>query len=112
MTAEPRCICGCTADVHRHHRDGTDCGTHGRWICARYIPITERSTRFLTPAQRVALAESDMHLYRNLAALAPHARSGERIAASRVPAQRTAAAALYERRDAKSRRRRTERGDT
>lgn len=88
MPIEARCVCGCTADVHRHHRQGSDCGEHGRWVCPRYVPLPERERRALTPAQRVALAESDAHLYRNLVALAPFALSARESTQAPVPAQR------------------------
>lgn len=100
----PRCICGCPADTHEHHRAGDDCGSCGRIRCPHYIPLTQRDDRYLTWPQRHALAESDAHLYRNLAALTPFARSGERIAAARIPTQRTAAGAMHERRAAATRR--------
>lgn len=69
-----------------HLREGVDCGHHGRWVCPRYVPLTHRDKQALTPSQRVALAESDAALYRNLAALAQFAHP--RPHAIPVPAQR------------------------
>lgn len=99
----PRCVCGCPASTHDHYRPGGDCGACGRTRCPDYVPLTQRDSRYLTWPQRHALAESDSHFYRNLAALGRFARSGERIAASRIPTQRTVAAVMYERRAAKTR---------
>lgn len=101
----PRCVCGCSAATHDHYRPGTDCGACGHTRCPHYVPLTQRDTRYLTWPQRHALAESDTHFYRNLAALGPFARSGEQIAAARIPAQRTrtVAAVIYERRSIKTR---------
>ena len=87
----PRCTCGHPAALHQHHRAGTDCGECGRIRCPHYLSLAERDGRYLTWPQRHALAESDAHLYRNLAALAAFARSGDRLAAARIPAQRTVA---------------------
>lgn len=84
----PRCTCGHPAALHQHHRAGTDCGECGRIRCPHYLSLAERDDRYLTWPQRHALAESDAHMYRNLAALAPFARSGERIAATRIPTPR------------------------
>ncbi|RZT87440.1 hypothetical protein EV383_4364 [Pseudonocardia sediminis] len=82
-----RCVCGCGWDAHQHHRRGEDCGEHGRWVCPRYVPLDRRDKAALTPSQRVALAESDAHMWRNLAALGPFA-SSTRPRALPVPRQR------------------------
>lgn len=102
----PRCSCGHPAALHQHHRAGTDCGECGRIRCPHYLSLDERDGRYLTWPQRHALAESDAHMYRNLAALAPFARSGDRLAAARIPTQRSTTTVLPDRRVLDTRRRR------
>ena len=81
-----RCVCGHPASTHQHYRNGTDCGDCGRWVCPRYVALNRRDSDALTPAQRVALAESDAHVYRNLSLLADYARAHPER--PRIPAQR------------------------
>lgn len=57
-----RCRCGCTPDVHLHHRAGTDCGHCGATVCGAYVPAD------FTDAQAL-----------NYLALAPYALPAEHI---------------------------------
>lgn len=36
MAHRPACRCGHVAEIHRHYRPGTDCGSCGRLVCSRY----------------------------------------------------------------------------
>jgi hypothetical protein len=93
-----RCVCGHPADRHDHYRDGSDCGQCGSGRCPWYIALADRIelAGLMTTAQRLALAESDAHFYRNLSHLAEYNPGyRDRMTAAdtqpiraRVPAQR------------------------
>lgn len=64
-----RCYCGHPADLHEHHRSGSDCSQCGISLCPSYAA---RSAP-MPPTHALVAAYSDAWTYRNLAALAPFA---------------------------------------
>ena len=95
-----RCSCGHQDEVHQHYRDGSDCSICGRGVCGSFIDLADRDRLYavMTAGQRIRLAESDAHLYKNLAALAefnPGYR--DRLARLRtIPGQRYAPTIRHE----------------